>query len=166
MGRIEVILSWLGVLILAMFLIKAMVGISRKRLQSAGLARGVDPLGFEAEVEDGGDANLRPDVLPDFRAFLDRVALPRQRAHPDWERLDGAMGVTGKTIAMFDRNGVAYAVNGETTFAALRSLDAWMQANPGEDPFVTVPGRGAAGRLAARPEVGWTDRKGLRIETG
>ncbi|WP_159347682.1 hypothetical protein [Roseomonas harenae] len=166
MGRIEVILSWLGVLILAMFLIKTVMGISGKRLQSGGLARGMDPLGFDAETEDGGDADLRPGILPGFRAFLDHVALPRQRAHPDWERLDGAMGVKGKTIAMFDRNGVAYAVNGETSFAALNALDTWMRANPGEDPFVTVPGRGAAGRLAARPEVGWTDRKELRIETG
>jgi hypothetical protein len=33
MGRIEVILSWLGVLILAMFLIKAVMGISGRRLQ-------------------------------------------------------------------------------------------------------------------------------------
>ena len=76
------------------------------------------------------------------------------------------MGGPGRPIASFERDGVIYGVNGETSFAALDALEQWMLAHPGEDPFITLPGRKGAGRLGARPETGWTDQKALRIETG
>lgn len=163
-GRLGALLGPLGLVIIGMLVLAAVLTLARRRMGGSGGS--IDPMGIDGDGDAGRDRDGRPNVLPDFRTFLDCVAFPRREAHPYWERLDGAMGVPGKPIAWFERNGVVYGVNGETTFAALDAIDDWMRANPGEDPFEVVTGKGAKGRLAARPEVGWTDRKALRVETG
>ncbi|MBP0446782.1 hypothetical protein J8J14_18560 [Roseomonas sp. SSH11] len=164
MGRLQSIFSPMGLVILAFLLLVAVLTLARRRMVSR--SGSMDMLGMDGEGEAAGrDGPIHMAVHPDFRSLLDHVVLPRREAHPDWERLDGAWGVPGKPIARFDRNGMAYAVNGETSFAALEALDDWMRAHPGEDPFVVIPGKGPKGRLGARPEIGWTDQKALRIET-
>ena len=163
-GRVGFILGPLGLLMVGILLFLAIARWSRAR--SMGGSGNSDPLGLEPD--DAGSGGGKPGlktILPDFQTFLDRVARPRRLAQPDWERLDGAVGVPGRAIASFERNGMVYAVNGETSFAAFEAVADWMLSNPGQDAFVTLPGRKGAGRLGARPEIGWTDQKALKIET-
>lgn len=164
-GRAEQLLGPIGLLMFCFLLFFAVVRLSRAR-QERGSGTS-DPLGLEPDdAAGGGAASPLRSILPDFAAVLDSVVRPRRQAYPDWERLDGAIGVPGRTIASFERNGAVYNLNGETSFAALDAVDRWMQENPGEDPFITLPARRGVGRLGARPEIGWTDQKALRIETG
>ncbi|WP_424135263.1 hypothetical protein [Roseomonas chloroacetimidivorans] len=101
----------------------------------------------------------------DFASLLQHYVLPLARAHPGWERVDGAYDVPGRTMAWFTWNGTRYALNGETQFAPLLKAQEWMQTHPGEDPLLVRPGPGPTGRLALRSEIGWKDAKAVRIET-
>ncbi|MFH5924525.1 hypothetical protein [Roseomonas xinghualingensis] len=121
-------------------------------------------MGFGDEEYEGDES--RPSQYADFASLLQGFILPLHKAHPGWERLDGAYGVPGRPLAWFDWNGTRYGLNGETQFAPLLQAHEWMSQHPGEDPLIIQKTKGGAGRLTLRPEIGWTDQKALRIETG
>jgi len=164
MGRIEFLLQPTGLIVVALLFLAAVLAfVKRRHLRNGASGDLLGPDGDEASGDRAG-AGL-PTVHPDFRSVLDKVILPRHRQHPDWERLDGAYDIRGRTIATFMRGGTAYALNGESRFDALMAVNEWMTDHPGQDPFVVPGGKGPAGRLVARPEVGIADPRALRIET-
>ncbi|MBI0534871.1 hypothetical protein D9599_04705 [Roseomonas sp. KE2513] len=153
-------LSILGVLVLGGLVSLLASGGKRGKQAAPG---GLD-LGF-GETENMGKAS-RPTDYPDFPTLLDRFVLPLSQAHPNWERLDGAHDVPGQPVSWFTWNDVRYSVSGETHVRALLQARDWTKEHPGEDPLVVKPTKGGAGRLTLRPEIGWRDEKGIRIETG
>jgi hypothetical protein len=167
MHRVENLLGVAGLIFLAMMLIRViMVWLQKRaffRTKGSSASDGI----FDSDTNDeftDGDATSKSHYS-DFASLLQHYILPLAQAHPGWERVDGAYGIPGRTMAWFNWNGTRYALNGETQFAPLLQAEEWMQAHPGEDPLVVRPGSGPRGRLALRSEIGWKDAKAVRIET-
>jgi len=161
-GRINLILSTMGVVLVGLLVFYAVIQMARRRLGVQG--QETDPMGFEAGEPSGPARNLPPMVFDSFGSVLRQVVLPRAEANPGWERLDGAHGVRGDTIARFDRNGTLYALNGDSEMAALRAALDWIERHPDEDPLEILPTKKGAGRLALRPEIAGNPGS-VRIET-
>ncbi|MFC7734947.1 hypothetical protein ACFQX4_03675 [Roseomonas sp. GCM10028921] len=106
---------------------------------------------------------MKSYIFPGFQAVLEQVVLPRATRYPDWERLDGAVDVPGRTVAKFDHEGATYSINGESRVAALVAVLEWMRAHPGENPLVTQPHERGVTRLTLRPEITAVDSKSVRI---
>ena len=165
MNRIEAVFGLGGLAIFVFLLVGGLLRRSQKRFtRTTGVdfdAMGLD--GTSGDTQEAGED--RPGIYPDFRALLEQVVLPRRQAQPGWGRLDGAEGIPGRKIALFDRGGTVYAVNGECRLDALMAAWNWMEDHPGQDPLVVQPTKSRRGRLMLRPELARDHPKGLLIET-
>ncbi|MFC0385025.1 hypothetical protein ACFFIC_05595 [Roseomonas vinacea] len=150
-GRVDSILSLGGLAILAVLLLGAVLRLAVGRTKSAPSL--LDGLEAEAEGTPTG-RSARSEILPSFEAVLDRVVRPRHLAHPGWERLDGAQGVPGRTVALFEHQGSVYALNGASRFDALLAAGNWILDHPDESAVVVRSTEGGAGQLMLRPEIG------------
>jgi ABC-type transport system substrate-binding protein len=165
MGRVQLIFSAIGAVLVGILLLRALLSFAQpgpRRRKSSN----VDALDLNMSDEDVGAESSQPGQYENFAQLLERFVLPRHAANPGWDRLDGAYGVPGRPLAWFDWNGTRYGINGETHFAPLLLASEWMREHPDKDPLVVQATKGKAGRVTLRPEVGWTDLKAVRIETG
>jgi hypothetical protein len=165
MGRIEQLLGPIGIVVAVILVLAALmrfsVTSSRRRQSDSdnSLDGGMTDREFEADPS-------TPSEYADFAALMDRFVLPLAKAHPGWERLDGAYGIPGRPVAWFLWNGTRYSLNGETHFASLLKAHTWIKENPSIDPLVVQKTTRGAGRLTLRPEIGLENLKAIRIETG
>jgi hypothetical protein len=165
MGRAELILGPIGIVVGVILVLVALMRFSVKgsrRRQSESdnsLDEGITDREYEADPS-------TPSEYADFGTLIGRFVLPLSKAHPDWERLDGAYGIPGRPVAWFLWNGTRYSLSGETHFAPLLRAHAWIKENPSVDPLVVQKTARGAGRLTLRPEIGLEDIKAIRIETG
>lgn len=160
MNRVEFLFSNLGLVVVGLLVLSAVFAWMRLRARRGMLDPGETGL-IEAWSETG--RSVKSYVFPGFQAVLEQVVLPRATQHPDWERLDGAVDVPGRTVAKFDHEGATYSINGESRIAALVAALEWMRAHPGENPLVTQPHERGVTRLTLRPDIGAADSKSVRI---
>ncbi|WP_043835221.1 hypothetical protein [Muricoccus aerilatus] len=167
MGKLQVFMSPMGLVIFGILLLGVVVGMAlrgpKARRRGGGATAAFDP---DFEEEEHGSKASRPGEYPDFASLLEHFIQPLAQAHPGWERLDGARGVPGQPVAWFQWNGIRYSLGGETSLAAMLRARDWMRENPGAEPLVIKPTKRGAGRLALNPEIGWAHDKEVRIETG
>ncbi|WP_376088788.1 hypothetical protein ACE7GA_16780 [Roseomonas sp. CCTCC AB2023176] len=113
------------------------------------------------EAGASGPSHAGPPEFADLAEALEHYVLPVHEAHPEWERLDGAVGIKGRPAFRFERNGIRFEVNGDAPFPPLLAAWDWMAANPGEDPL-EVDRTGRIATLRLRSDV-WPQPKDLRI---
>lgn len=164
MGRLDSLVGPMGLVILAVFVLAALLLGGARYMGARGRRGGgsSDPDGLD-DVGDGDGPDAGPPEYEDFGTALRSYVLPIREAHPGWERLDGAVGIPGRAAFRFRRDGIRFEVNGETVFAPLLAAQAWMEARPGEDPL-EVHSTGRVGRLRLRRDI-WRDPRDVRITT-
>lgn len=162
MARLELFTTVAGlVAIAALVLLGVLRMIHLRRMRQRGT---YDPDGlFVGQEEEEDPARDGPPEFPDFATALNRYVAPLHEAHPDWERLDGAVGIPGRAVFRFERNGIRFEVKGDAPFAPLLAARDWMERNPGEDPL-EVFRTGRVGILQLRKEI-WPHQDELRIRT-
>lgn len=160
MERIELILGPLGLIFI--LLVFARAWVIRGSRQRARPDRSMDMT--DVEDFDAGEGPVTgPPEYDSFAEALEGYVLPMRQAQPDWERLDGAVGIRGRTAFRFSRKGIWFDVNGATEFGPLLAARDWMEAHPGDDPLEAQRG-GRMARLRLRKEI-WGDPASVLITT-
>ena len=163
MGRIGAMMEgWTPLIMLGL---AVLIGLTAMALRPRRSRRGggdaaLDGMSGVEEYE--GEAS-GPAEQRDFAGVLRNYVVPQRAAHPDWDRLDGAVEVPGQPLVAFDWNGTRYAVVGDTRFAPLLAARDWMDAHPGEEPLEIAPGN-RRGRLRLRSAI-WPAAADVHIET-
>lgn len=103
---------------------------------------------------------------PDITTLIRLAILPRHKANPSWERLDGAYDAPGRAIAWFTWNDVRYGVFSDTHFSALMAAHAWIEGHPGKDPLVRKASAHGVGHLTFRTEIKLADIAAVHIQSG
>lgn len=162
MGRLSGLLEgWTPVILVALLVLTGLVAMALR--PRGARRRGSDALDGFSDVDEDEGQETGPRAFTDFGDVLRRYVLPQRAAHPDWDRLDGAVEVPGQPLVSFDRGPTRYVINGATRFEPLLAAHAWMEAHPGEDPLEVAQGD-KVGRLRLRRAI-WPTPRDVRIET-
>jgi hypothetical protein len=161
----EVMFGPTGLIVMALLIVACLLIFTRAR-SGPRRTRGDNVIDMDLPDQEHEADQSQPSDYPDFTSLLERFVLPLHKAHPGWERLDGAYGVPGRPVAWFYWDGTRYGLNGETHFAPLLKAREWLTNHPSEDALIIQKTTRGAGRLTFRPEIGLQDPMSVRIETG